>query len=365
MTVPGGFYGRDYDDDRVLTVVPGDPYADIPPPTEPPNTPGGGEDWATRFAPGGEWVLDAPTDVPAVWGHGDAVLWADGEALMICAGNGAGKTTLALQLVRARLGLDTRVLGLPVTPGARRVLYLAMDRPAQIRRAMARVFTDADRPALADLVVWQGPPPADLATSPGLLARMCAAADADTVVVDSLKDAAVGLTSDEVAAGYNRARQVALTAGVDVLELHHTRKRTGETSSTGIDGVYGSRWLTAGAGSVIGLDGDPGDLVVQFRHLKQPLDVVGPWDVVHDHDTGRSSVRGEVDAFGWLHQRGRDGGTARELACARADTDKPTPSDLQRARRMLNKLAEAGHARVVPGNPAAGAASRYVATGVA
>ena len=46
--------------------------------------------------------------------------------------------------------------------------------------------------------VWQGPPPQDLARLPALLARLCDQAGADTVVVDSLKDAAVGLNDDEV-----------------------------------------------------------------------------------------------------------------------------------------------------------------------
>ncbi len=63
--------------------------------------------------------------------------WVEGEALLIVGPSGVGKTTLTGQLVRARMGLgDGLVLGMPVSPG-RRVLYLAMDRPAQIARATA------------------------------------------------------------------------------------------------------------------------------------------------------------------------------------------------------------------------------------
>jgi hypothetical protein len=72
--------------------------------------------------------------------------------------------------------------------------------------------------------VWQGPPPGDLAKYPSLLLELCKQACADAVIVDSLKDAAVGLSADEVGAGYNRARQNACAAGVQVLELHHLRK---------------------------------------------------------------------------------------------------------------------------------------------
>ncbi len=65
---------------------------------------------------------------------------------------------------------------------------------------------------------------ADLARQDRDLLAMCREADADTVVVDSLKDAALGLNDDEVGAGYNRARQRVIESGVQMLELHHNRK---------------------------------------------------------------------------------------------------------------------------------------------
>src|SRR5690606_35653346 len=90
-----------------------------------PGTQADGEaDPFASLAPGGSWVLDIPDTTPAVWGEGDDVLWSAGEALMICGQQGVGKTTLAHQLIRARLGLDTQVLGFPVAPADRRVLYL-------------------------------------------------------------------------------------------------------------------------------------------------------------------------------------------------------------------------------------------------
>ena len=54
------------------------------------------------------------------------------------------------------------------------------------------------------LRIWPGPPPHDLARHPSLLARLCDQAGADTVVIDSLKDAALKLSEDEVGAAYNR-----------------------------------------------------------------------------------------------------------------------------------------------------------------
>ena len=50
--------------------------------------------------------------------------------------------------------------------------------------------------------MWQGPPPWDLAKNAGLLLALCQAAEAGTVIRDSLKDAAVGLSDDEVGTGW-------------------------------------------------------------------------------------------------------------------------------------------------------------------
>ncbi|MDT1837607.1 AAA family ATPase, partial [Acinetobacter baumannii] len=92
-----------------------------------------------------------------VWGRGENVLWAEGEALMIYGGSGVGKTTIAGQLIRALILADGDVLGLPVTPAAGRVLYLAMDRPSQAARSLSRQFhAGAHRPALSErLTVWE------------------------------------------------------------------------------------------------------------------------------------------------------------------------------------------------------------------
>lgn len=299
---------------------------------------------ADPFINGAAFVLDAPAEVPAIWGRGSSVLWARGEALMIVGGNGVGKTTLAHQLVAARLGIRTDdVLGYPIVPGARRVLYLACDRPRQIARAMQRLFTAQDRDILTErLVVWQGPPPYDFAKNTDTLAQMCEKAGADTVVVDSLKDVAVGLSDDQVGAAYNRARQKAIAEGVEVIELHHQKKAgTGGGTPNTLSDVYGSVWITAGAGSVILLEGKSGDPIVAFKHLKQPADAVGPFRVVHDHETGLSTVEGTVDLL-TLARNFPHGMAPKAAAMHLFDTDDPSRSEIEKARRKLDKLVSDG-----------------------
>jgi energy-coupling factor transporter ATP-binding protein EcfA2 len=294
------------------------------------------------FTDGRAFILEQPDKVPARWGDGNEVLWGKGEALMIVGPPGAGKTTLVGQLLRALLGLDRQVLGYSVEPVGR-VLYLAMDRPRQIGRALARVFPGTDGDVLAERVaVHQGPPPCDLAQNTDMLLEMAQAANADVVIVDSLKDAAIGLSEDAVGAGYNRARQKVLAAGIDVVELHH-QKKSGTNGGTPdkLADVYGSTWLTSGAGSVILLwSEEAGDLVVKLHHLKPVMEPVGPFDVIHDHTTGRSRVDGQVDLVTLARSTPR--GITVSMAAEALFGAKFTPAQREKARRRIDKLVESG-----------------------
>jgi hypothetical protein len=181
----------------------------------------------SRLIDGASFILDNPQQMPAQWGEGQEVIWPEGESFMIAGSMGLGKTTLELLLMRARLGLgDGTLLGYPVTPCEGIILYLAMDRPAQIARAAYRIFTEQDREILRKRVkIWKGPPPADIAKRPEILTMLAEKADAADVFLDSIKDAALGLSEDEVGAGYNRARQHLLATGRQLAECHHTTKR--------------------------------------------------------------------------------------------------------------------------------------------
>jgi hypothetical protein len=317
---------------------------------------------AYQFTLGGSFILDTDPAPRPLWGEGDQVLWADGESVIIDGPQGVGKTTIAQQLALARAGFDeySELLGFPIVSGQHRVLYLAMDRPKQAARSFRRMVGEAWRSELNDrLIVWQGPPPY-LARHPSVLLKMCEQAAADTVFVDSLKDAAIGLTDDEVGASYNRARQTALAAGIQVAELHHNRKALSgaKAERPTIDDVYGSVWLTSGAGSVILLNGAPGDPIVSLHHLKQPADEVGPLKVIHNQETGQSQIWHALDLVLLATQPG--GVTAIDAAKALFETDKPTAAEKEKARRRLGTLTKKGLLQVVdPGDTATSRPQRW------
>jgi replicative DNA helicase len=321
-------------------------------------------DVRSRLIPGGSFILDSPETVPAVWGRDDQVLWAKGEPLIIAGPPGTGKTTLTGQVLHARLGFSDEALGLPVEPTSSRVLYLASDRPKQIGRALRRLFHDVDRQTLDErLVFWKGPPPGDLARKPATLAYLCAQAGADTVILDSLKDMAVGISDDEVGSGINQAIQMAIAADIEVLTLHHQRKGQSGTKPKTLEDVYGSTWITAGAGSVVLLWGSAGDSIVELVHLKQPAAQVGPWKIEHDHHAGRSSVTYGFDALRWLRLQPA-GGTAPEAARAMTEKASPTDNERKRAQRLLDALVRKDLAKredAVRGGDGGAQPARYTA----
>jgi hypothetical protein len=253
------------------------------------------------------------------------------------------------------------VLGLPVAQVPGKILYLAMDRPAQIARSLHRQFFDCHRDVLRDrLVIWKGPPPADIAANPSLLAELAERAGAAVVYLDSLKDAAVGLSDDVVGAEYNRARQLLLSRGVELVELHHCVKK----SNGSVADVYGSVWLSSGTGSIIMLTGQPGDPIVGFRHIRQPALEVGPLMLSHDESSGTMSILSVTDPLELAKAAGDDGITAKALAVGMFDNVKPTKSEIEKARRQLDRLAADGTLKPIPGTTGGstgGTATRWVA----
>ncbi|MCX5267415.1 MULTISPECIES: DnaB-like helicase N-terminal domain-containing protein [unclassified Streptomyces] len=327
-----------------------------------------GQGRLNRFATDGwSFVKETGADAEPLWGTREKTVWAPGESLMIVGAPGVGKTTLAHQVVFARLGLQETVLEMPVAP-SRRVLYLAMDRPRQIARAMDRRVFPTDEKILRErLVVWEGPLPATLDKEPDLLADLASAHRADTIVIDSLKDAVSTMVDDSLAVAFHNARMRALRGGVEIMELHHQRKATADAprgQRPSLDQVYGSTWITAGAGSVLFITGRAGDPAVTLHHLKTPTGEIGPLDVTHDHVRGTTTVDPSKDPAVLL-RNAPSGLTARDLAAILIGGGEPERADVEKARRHLARLVDSGLATKadgIAGGAGGGQQTRYYAS---
>ncbi|MFG2234476.1 DnaB-like helicase N-terminal domain-containing protein [Streptomyces sp. NPDC048723] len=327
-----------------------------------------GQGRLSRFITDGwSFVTESGADTDPLWGTREQTAWSSGESLMIVGAPGVGKTTLAHQVIFARLGLADSVLDMPVAPG-KRVLYLALDRYKQIARALARRIKPEHETRLRDgLAVWQGPLPATLDKEPDLLADLANAHGADTIVIDSLKDAVSTLVDDALGVAYNNARQRAMREGVEVLELHHQRKAgegTPRAQKPTLDRVYGSTHIVSGAGSVLYVGGEAGDLAVTLHHLKTPTGEIGPLQVIHDHERGTTSVDPALDPVEILRKR-PDGLTVRELALIQSGENNPDRAATEKARRTLDRLVKTGlavKAEGAAGGSGGGQQARYRAS---
>lgn len=102
----------------------------------------------------------------------------------------------------------------------------------------------------------------------------------------------------------------------------------------------------------------PGDPVVGLHHVKQPASEIGPYQVLHDHEAGRSTIWHAADLVALASSKGSL--TAAEAAEALFDSDKPTPSEREKARRKLEDLARRGLLQVVSqGNRGTATATRW------
>lgn len=304
----------------------------------------------------GDAVLDQPELPPAVWGRDKEIAWASGQGTMIASQQGLGKSTIAQQLVLHRIGVRSGdLLGMPVAPlpEGRRVVYLAMDRPMQIKQSIRRMITSQDRDLMNDrMVIWDGPLPFNLLHDPlrfaGWLQEVCP--DVGDVVVDSVKDMVPGVSKDEVGAALNQSWQEVIARGIELLLLHHQRKaQQGTSRVNALDDVYGSTWLTSGLGSVFALDGDPGAQVVTVKHLKPVIMQLDDTDVRHDHGTGTTTLHvGEgAELKDVLIRAGEAGVTAVEAADQVIGATGTT--EQAKMRRELNKMKKDGSVEKIPG----------------
>lgn len=249
---------------------------------------------------GEAFLFEQNVDIVPVWGSVKRPRWASGEPLYLFARPGAGKSTLAQNLALGRLGVPSfrTVLEGDVAVGEGTVLYLAMDRPKQVARSMSRMVSGEDRELLRDyLRFWAGPPPFRITETPDrLLPWIDSFGGVKTVVVDSLFNIAPALTDEDGSAAANNAFQQVVAYGIELIVVHHDRKQGESRRRSGMDDMYGGRAISAGAGSIAAMEGDPEEGWT-LRWVKTPAGHLGKQEYRIDFTHGRIEEPGFFDAL--------------------------------------------------------------------
>jgi replicative DNA helicase len=73
------------------------------------------------------------------------------------------------------------------------------------------------------------------------------------------------------------------------------------------------------------------------------METLGPWKILHDHTTGRSEIYHKVDLLTMARHQGSVGLTPQVAAGALFDSEKPTPNEVEKARRRLDKMVSDGY----------------------
>lgn len=301
----------------------------------------------SRHTTGGVWLFDESSPDPAVWGDGGRILWAINQALLLVADEGLGKTTIAQQLALHLLGLSPPTfLGLSIAPlpEDQTIVYLAMDRPEQAKRSMQRMVTPEHRECLdRRFHIWSGPLPVVVSESPRTLAdwlqtKFGEHGQIGAVIVDTYKDFGMPLSEDATGIAVNAAMQEVVARGIQWLGLHHPTKSGSGLGS--LQDVYGSRFLTAGCGSVVALQGAAsGTTQIELKQLKTVEQTV-TIPLVHDHGAGRTVRRpGEGEIVALLEEADGEGVEETMICLAlygvAGDTKTKERKD---TRRLLEKM---------------------------
>ena len=251
-----------------------------------------------RWQPG-DVVLDTPDCTPN-WGVERDALTTAGQSVLVFGPDGTGKSTLLQHYAKARLGLagwGGLLLGEPVAPlpDDQRVLYLAADRPQQIREGFKRGMTEEEREVLRErLEFHDGPPPIDLFTKAGRnwLLRRIREGNVGLLILDSYKDLVDPMDPRQVT-GLNRLLKELDADGLEVMVAHHSTQEADKKSTPNLTAAYGHRNVFSGFGSVLQIKGKPGATEVKLHQVKPIRETHAPIDVLIDHAAGRLRLRGD------------------------------------------------------------------------
>lgn len=262
-----------------------------------------------------------------IWGKGKSALWPKNQGFMVFGDDGAGKSTLIQQVVLAAKGLRSpKVLDHAVAALDGVIVYIAADRPANIQDSFGRMVDTTDGPTARRFAesfrFWSGAVPFLADDDPNAFAQWCidraGGEHVGMVIIDSVKDVLSDPSSNLAGAQFNRMVQELIERGIEFGCCHHNRKSTGDNKKPKLlSDVFGSRFLTAGLGSVLNIwipIADKPDR--ELSQLKTPYGApISRIDYANDSDTGTQKTNVDLgqQVTALLYKAAADGLTDSEL----------------------------------------------------
>ncbi len=233
-----------------------------------------------KVYPAGDWALDEVTQTRSLVGDGDRILWARGEPFVTCGDTSHGKSTFDQNIMRGNIGLIEQVIGLSLS-SFNHILYVAADRPSQIKYSLRRMINETNRSTWNERVhIHEGPFSFGLNEEPfKLLPAIRDIADKldqppfDCVFLDSLKDLVSEMDDNSDGIHINQSFQSVCQQGIELAVMVHPRKLGRDRKGIPIlDDVGGNKQITNGAGSVIFLGEPDAEGYQPLYHLKPPAE---------------------------------------------------------------------------------------------
>lgn len=166
------------------------------------------------------------------------------------------------------------------------------------------------------------------------------------MIADSVKDMVSSCTEDSAGMGFNDTVQHITTRGVEFGCCHHNRKPNAtNTKPRKLADVYGSRWITAGLGSVLNiwkLD----DQRRELTQLKTPYgNPIQPVEYTDDYARGLSTIADRwedvlVDALASSGSRGLTDAEAVAAVFKAGPKDPSYHAYRKKIARKLERLSE-------------------------
>jgi len=186
------------------------------------------------------------------------------SGIMLLAGSpGVGKSQISMRALMAMAMGQEKFLGLPLQEGCQPAIFFSLEMPTVelkiLFQSMLKSMTQDERNTLDKYLLWHDAGLPINFRDPLVRQRVEKSIEENgiqTLAIDSLSKMGIRKMQDEEAIieMMEWFDHVRFTYNTSIWVIHHNRKANSDRKADTLDDVYGSRFLTAGATSIVTMD---------------------------------------------------------------------------------------------------------------